>query len=149
MGIDIFPIKMDLEGNITDCQNVFERHLTYFHFITLTTVSVAKVFSLNYLDVEFISMTPVKHKRLLSLFCLLMKSFLEVLYPRSHLENNQVALEMKEKSKLKYWTGPASHNWKCFVLEQDSNQTPWKILYSSFHQKYPGISHHHRTKMVI
>lgn len=115
----------------------------------LTILSVAKDFSMSYLDVEFISITLVKHKRLLSLFCLLIKSFLEVLYPRSHLEYNQVVLEMKEKGKLKYWTGPASHNWKCLLLEKDSKQTPWKILNSSFHQKYLGISCNHRTKMVI
>lgn len=141
MRIDRFLIKIDLAGNITNCQNVFEGHLTYFHFTTLTIVS--KDSSINYLDVEFISITLVKHKRLLSLFWLLIKLFLEVLYPRSHLEYNQVVLETKEN-----WTGPASHNWKCFLLEKDSNQTPWKIFNSSFQQKYLGISHHHRTKMV-
>lgn len=90
MEIDRFPIKMDLAGNITNCQNVFEGHLTSFHFTALTIVSVAKGFSMNCLDVEFISIRLVKHKRLLSLLDLLKKSFLEVLYPRSHLEYNQV-----------------------------------------------------------
>lgn len=147
-GIYRFPIRMDLAGNITNCQNVFERHLTSFHFTTLTIVSVARDFSINYLDVEFISITLVKHKRLLWLFSLLIKSFLEVPYPRSHLEYNQVALETKEKSKLKYWTGLATHNRKCFPLEEDSNQRPWTILNSSFHQKYLGISNNHRTKTL-
>lgn len=105
MGIDRLPIEMDLAGNITNCQNVFEGHLTSFHFTTLTIVSVAKGFSINYLDVEFISITLVKHKRLPSLFWLLIRSFLEVLY--LHLEYNQVALEMKEKKQAEIL------DWSC------------------------------------
>lgn len=108
---------MDLAGNITICQNVFEGHLTSFHFTTLTTVSVAKGFSINYLDMEFIFIRLVKHKRLLSLFGLLKKSFLEVLHPRSHLEYDQAVLEMKEKGKLKY----------CMVLQViTGNVLSWK-----------------------
>lgn len=122
--------------------------MTSFHFTTVTTVSVAKGFSINSLDVELIFIRLAKHKRLLSLFGLLRKSFLEVLHPRSHLEYNQAVLEMKEKGKLKYCmvlqvkTGNV-FSWKRIQIKH------WKILNSSFHQKYLGITYHHRTKMVI